>query len=57
MKKFHIALIALFLAVIILPAAFVFAGEDRTFSDNENRMLQTAPKLTFDSILDGSSVL
>lgn len=54
MKKFHIALIALFLAVIILPAAFVFAGEDRTFSDNENRMLQTAPKLTFDSILDGS---
>lgn len=26
MKKFHIALIALFLAVIILPAAFVFAG-------------------------------
>lgn len=44
MKKFHIALIALFLAVIILPAAFVFAGEDRTFSDNENRMLQTAPK-------------
>ena len=44
-KNFHIALIALFLAVIILPAAFVFAGEDRTFSDNENRMLQTAPCL------------
>ncbi len=54
MKKLHIALIALFLAVIVLPSAFVFAGEDRTFSDNENRMLQTAPELTLSSILDGS---
>ena len=54
MKKFHIALIALFLAVVILPAAFVFCGSDKTFSDNENRTLQTAPKLTLDSVLDGS---
>ena len=54
MKKFHIALILLFLAVIILPSVLVFAGEDKTFSDNENRMLQTAPELTVSSILDGS---
>lgn len=54
MKKFHIALIALFLAVIALPAVLVFAGEDKTFSDNENRMLQTAPELSVNSILSGS---
>ena len=54
MKKFYIALIALFLAVIILPSAFVFAGSDKPFSDNENRTLQIAPKLTLDSVLSGS---
>lgn len=54
MKKLHIALIALFLAAIILPSVLVFAGEDTEFSDNENRMLQTAPKLSLDAILDGS---
>lgn len=53
MKKFHIALIVLFLAVITLPSVLVFAGNDRTFSDNENRMLQTAPKLSLDSIVSG----
>lgn len=53
MKKFYIAFIALFLAVIVLPAAFVFLGEDKTFSDNENRMLQTAPELRGDDILSG----
>lgn len=53
MKKFHIALIVLFLAVITLPSVLVFAGSDRTFSDNENRMLQTAPKLSFESIVSG----
>ena len=54
MKKFHIALIALFLTAIILPSVLVFTGEDKTFSDNENRMLQTEPKLTLSSVLDGS---
>ncbi len=54
MKKFHIALISLFLAVIVLPSVFVFAGKDRTFSDNENRMLQTAPELSWNSIVSGS---
>ena len=54
MKKLHTALIAIFLAVIALPAVFVFAGEDKTFSDNENRMLQTEPELTLTNVLNGS---
>lgn len=53
MKKFYIAFIALFLAMIILPSAFVFLGEDRGFSDNENRMLQTAPALSGSDVLSG----
>ena len=53
MKKLYIAFIALFLAMVILPSAFVFLGEDRSFSDNENRMLQTAPELRGDDILSG----
>lgn len=53
MKKFYIAFIALFLAMIILPSAFVFLGEDRSFSDNENRMLQTAPELSGADVLSG----
>lgn len=54
MKKLRVAFIALFLVIIALPAVLVFAGEDKDFSDNENRMLQTAPKLSLDSVLDGS---
>lgn len=54
MKKHYAAFIALFLAVLIIPSIFVFTGRDREFSDNENRMLQTAPRLTLDSVLDGS---
>ncbi len=53
MKKLYITFIALFLAIIVLPAAFVFMGEDKSFSDNENRMLQTAPKLSTSEILSG----
>lgn len=53
MKKYYIAFIALFLAMIVLPSAFVFLGEDKNFSDNENRMLQTAPELRGDDILSG----
>lgn len=53
MKKIYITFIALFLAVIVLPAAFVFLGEDKSFSDNENRMLQTAPELRGDDVLSG----
>ncbi len=53
MKKLYITFIALFLAVIVLPAAFVFLGEDKSFSDNENRMLQTAPELRGDDVLSG----
>lgn len=53
MKKFYVSFIALFLAAIILPSVFVFATEDRSFSDNENRMLQTAPELRGDDVLSG----
>ena len=53
MKKFYVTFIALFLAAMILPAAFVFASEDRSFSDNENRALQTAPAVRGDDILSG----
>lgn len=54
MKKFHIVFIVLFITLIVLPTVLVFAGEDIQFSDNENRMLQTAPDLSLDSVLDGS---
>ena len=53
MKKFYVAFIALFLAAIILPSVFVFTTEDKTFSENENRMLQTAPEIRTEDILDG----
>lgn len=53
MKKFYVTFIALFLAAIIIPSVLVFAGEDRSFSDNENRVLQTAPELRTEDILDG----
>lgn len=53
MKKFYVTFIALFLAAIIIPSVFVFAGEDRDFSDNENRVLQTAPEIRTDDVLDG----
>lgn len=53
MKKLYIAFIALFLVMIVLPSAFVFLGEDRSFSDNENRMLQTAPELRADDVMSG----
>lgn len=54
MKKLYITFIALFLAIIVLPTAFIFLSPDNEFSDNENRMLQTAPTLNMDTILDGS---
>lgn len=54
MKKLHITLIVLFFVVIALPAVLVFAGNDKTFSENENRTLQTAPELSFESVLSGS---
>lgn len=53
MKKLHIVLIAVFAVIITLPAIFVFAGTDKEFSENENRMLQTAPELSLDSVLSG----
>lgn len=54
MKKLYVTFIALFLAVIIIPAVCVFAGADKSFSDNENRMLQTAPELKASTVLDGT---
>lgn len=54
MKKLYIGFICLFLAIIVLPTAFIFLSPDNEFSDNENRMLQTAPTLNLDTILDGS---
>ena len=53
MKKLYIIFIVLFAALIVVPAVWVFASEDVSFSDNENRMLQTAPKLNGDSVLSG----
>lgn len=53
-KKLHITLIALFFAIITLPAVLVLAGNDKDFSENENRMLQTAPELSLDSVLSGN---
>lgn len=54
MRKLYITFIALFFAIISLPAVFVFTGNDKDFSENENRMLQTAPEFSLDSALSGS---
>lgn len=53
MKKHYIIFIVLFAALIVLPAVWVFASEDISFSDNENRMLQTAPELSGETVLSG----
>ena len=54
MKKLYIIFISLFLALIIVPTVLVFATEDKDFSDNENRVLQTAPELSAEKIADGA---
>ena len=53
MKKLYVLFIILFAAVIALPAVWVFASEDVSFSDNENRMLQTAPEFSGENVLSG----
>ena len=53
MKKLYLIFIALFAAIIVLPSVWVFASEDTEFSDNENRMLQTAPELSGETVLSG----
>ena len=53
MKKLYVIFIVLFALLIALPSVWVFATEDVSFSDNENRMLQTAPKLNGDTVLSG----
>ena len=54
MKKLYITFIAIFLVIIVLPGVYILATPDREFSDNENRVLQTAPALNGDTLLDGS---
>lgn len=53
MKK-YIAFSALFLALLIVPAVWIAATPDREFSDNENRVLHTAPALTGETVLGGA---
>lgn len=53
MKKLYVIFIVLFALLIALPSVWVFATDDLSFSDNENRMLQTAPKLNGDTVLSG----
>ena len=53
MKKLYLIFIALFAAIIVVPSVWVFASEDLSFSDNENRMLQTAPELNGETVLSG----
>ena len=53
-KTTNIITIVLFLAILFgLSAAFVVIP-DSNYSENENRNLQTFPKFTWDSFLDGS---
>lgn len=55
MKKItNLITIVLFLAILFgLSAAFVLLP-DKSYSENENRNLQTFPAFSFDSLLDGS---
>lgn len=52
-SKINLILIALFL-IFVFGFGFAFLIlPDKTFSENENRVLQTAPVLTLDSLADG----
>ena len=54
MKRNMLApLIAICVILLGLSVGSFFFTPDRTFSDNENRYLQTTPELTADSVLSG----
>ena len=44
----------LFLLLLALPVGLLLLGEDRAFSENENRTLATRPPLSAEALLDGS---
>jgi len=53
MKKLSEIFTAIFVLLIVIPAIIVFASKDKSFSDNENRALQTRPAISGEDILDG----
>lgn len=56
-KKLQRACFSLLILFCILTAGlgiFEFISKDRDFSDSENRVLASMPKLSFNSIIDGS---
>ena len=53
-KKINIAITALFLAIILGFGAAFWIVPDASRSEDENRPLQTLPKVTLSSLLDGS---
>ncbi len=50
----NLALTVLFLLALLLTAAVNLPGEDRSFSEAENRMLAQRPAFSWDALLDGS---
>lgn len=50
----NLALSALFLAALILTLTVNLLGEDRSFSESENRRLSQRPTFRWESLLDGS---
>ena len=53
MKKLRICFIAVYLLLLAGIGVWTLAGEDRVFSENENRMLRTKANVS-DSIADGA---
>jgi len=54
MKRLDLTVSILFIAFIFVFGILYFIIPDISFSENENRMLAQAPKITVDGILDGS---
>ena len=58
MKRNMLApLIAICVILLGLSVGSFFFTPDRTFSENENRYLQTTPELTADSVLSGRFIM
>ncbi|MBE6719896.1 MAG: hypothetical protein E7571_04450 [Ruminococcaceae bacterium] len=53
-RKFDLALIGVFIAIIVLFTSFSVFGEKREFSVDENRALMLMPEISKDAVLDGS---
>lgn len=53
MKRIKVYFIVIVFAALALPGLIVWLSSDKTYSENENRVLQTRPEIAADKILSG----